>query len=310
MGQKDLAQNDYFNDKARFADVCNGILFQGQDFIKPEELQETDADIVYREEKGKLRKIIPDKVRIWRGSYLSIIALENQSMVDYHMVFRTMKTEAVSYERQWRKREKKYRKEGILLKDKPLCWCKTEEKFIPVITIVIYMGTDKEWDGATCLYDMLDIGKELEPYVSNYKMNLFDCRNCTDFSIFKTENRELFEMISSANDKEKMNELISVNRERYNKLDAETTDLICEMASIDKEKIKRSVRKNRADQAKVKESMDMWKAWEDHKESGRKEATLNAIESVIDSLKVSVSQAMDILKIPESEQEQYLKLLK
>ncbi len=54
----------------------------------------------------------------------------------------------------------------------------------------------------------------------------------------------------------------------------------------------------------------MWKAWEDHKESGRKEATLNDIESVIDSLKVSVSQAMDILKIPESEQEQYLKLLK
>ena len=38
MGQKDLAQNDYYNDKVRFADVCNGILFQGKDMIKPEEI--------------------------------------------------------------------------------------------------------------------------------------------------------------------------------------------------------------------------------------------------------------------------------
>lgn len=30
MGQKDLAQNDYLNDKVRFADMCNGILFHGK----------------------------------------------------------------------------------------------------------------------------------------------------------------------------------------------------------------------------------------------------------------------------------------
>ena len=31
MGQKDYAQNDYFNDKVRFSDICNGILFQGKE---------------------------------------------------------------------------------------------------------------------------------------------------------------------------------------------------------------------------------------------------------------------------------------
>ena len=30
MGQKDLAQNDYLNDNVRFADMCNGIIFQGE----------------------------------------------------------------------------------------------------------------------------------------------------------------------------------------------------------------------------------------------------------------------------------------
>ena len=37
MGQKDYAQNDYFNDKVRLADVCNGILFQGKERIRAEE---------------------------------------------------------------------------------------------------------------------------------------------------------------------------------------------------------------------------------------------------------------------------------
>lgn len=74
MGQKDLAQNDYFNDKDRFADACNGILFQGKRIIKPEELQEVYADIVYMEE-GKRRKIIPDKIRNGMAPYVCMICL-------------------------------------------------------------------------------------------------------------------------------------------------------------------------------------------------------------------------------------------
>ena len=32
MGQKDLAQNDYLNNKARYVDMCNGIVFHGKDY--------------------------------------------------------------------------------------------------------------------------------------------------------------------------------------------------------------------------------------------------------------------------------------
>ena len=142
MGQKDLAQSDYFNDKVRFADACNGILFQGKEIIRPEELQETDAEMVYREEE-KRRKIIPDKVRMWKGIYIAILSVENQTKVDYKMIFRTMKAEAVNYERQWDEREKEYKRAGILHEKANLCWFGKDEKFIPVITIVIYYGTDK-----------------------------------------------------------------------------------------------------------------------------------------------------------------------
>ena len=120
MGQKDYAQNDYFNDKVRFADVCNGILFQGKDYVRPEDLQEMNPDIVYQDkDKEKLRKTIPDKMCFWKGIYLSVLALENQSMVDYSMVFRTMKTEALSYEKQWRALEREHRIQGLIGKRYP-----------------------------------------------------------------------------------------------------------------------------------------------------------------------------------------------
>ena len=116
-----------------------------------------------------------DKVR-FADACIGIIGIENQTKVDYSMVFRTMKAEALSYAKQWNELEKRYTREGKLKKDKLLAWSDLgkESRFIPVIMVVIYFGTDKEWDGAKCLYDMLDMCEELKPYVNNYRMNLFD----------------------------------------------------------------------------------------------------------------------------------------
>lgn len=295
MGQKDLAQSDYFNDKVRFADACNGILFQGKEIIRPEELQETDAEMVYREEE-KRRKIIPDIVRMWKGIYIAILSVENQTKVDYKMIFRIMKAEAVNYERQWDEREKEYRRVGLLHEKAKLCWVGKDEKFIPVITIVIYYGTDKKWDGVTCLYDMLDMDKELEPYISNYRMNLFDYHDCEDFSIFKTENRILFEMLSCSQDKTAMRKLLEEKRNQYKNVDGATIRTIFDIIGI-----KYSLKMR----AKIEEEEDMCKAWdemmEDERQAGREKgislARTEDIRNIMDSLKVSALQAMSILKL-------------
>ena len=307
MGQKDLAQSDYFNDKVRFADACNGILFQGKEIIRPEELQETDAEMVYREEE-KRRKIIPDIVRMWKGIYIAILSVENQTKVDYKMIFRIMKAEAVNYERQWDEREKEYRRVGLLHEKAKLCWVGKDEKFIPVITIVIYYGTDKKWDGVTCLYDMLDMDKELEPYISNYRMNLFDYHDCEDFSIFKTENRILFEMLSCSQDKTSMRKLLEEKRNQYKNVDGATIRTIFDIIGI---KYSSKMR------AKIEEEEDMCKAWdemmEDERQAGREKgislARTEDIRNIMDSLKVSALQAMSILKITETEKDKYISLL-
>ena len=36
MGQQDLYQSDFYEDKSRFADVFNGVLFGGKEVMKPE----------------------------------------------------------------------------------------------------------------------------------------------------------------------------------------------------------------------------------------------------------------------------------
>lgn len=265
MGQKDLAQNDYFNDKVRFADVCNGFLFQGKQIINANELLEAQTDIVYRE-GDVLHKVIPDKVHIWNGFCIGILGVENQTMVDYHMVFRIMKTEAIAYERQWKDRERELRRQGILNEKAQLCWntISKEAKFLPIIMIVIYFGIDKPWDGATYLHDMLDMDKMLEPYVANYKINLFDFHKYSDFSFFRTENRELFEVLSCATDEEKMNKLLQNNLDRYGKLPIDVVSTIFRLSGIDLNAMK-------VYKEKEQEVVDMCKAWDDHMERGRKE---------------------------------------
>lgn len=298
MGQKDYAQNDYFKDKVRFADVCNGILYQGQSVIQPEELQEMDPDIVYYDDKNTLHKLIPDKVMMWKGLCVGIAGIESQTNVDYHMIFRIMKAEALSYDRQWSELEKEYRRDGTLTEHAIFKWTTQgkESRFVPIIILVIYLGTDKEWDGARCLYDMLDISEELKPYVNNYKMNLFDYHNCDDFSIFKTENRLMFETLACSGDKRKMKAFFKEKSHEYENLDITTKLLICDLLGFREDEFLKK---------RIKEGVNMCKAIEDWMDEG----VLMLIRNLSTSQNISIDQAMEMLLIPEDDRERYTALL-
>ncbi len=314
MGQKDYAQNDYFKDNTRFADICNGIIYQGKDIVKPEELQEVEADIVYYDEKEQLHKIIPDKVRIWKGICISIIALENQTKVDYSMVLRIMKIEALTYYKQWLEREKEYRRKVILKTGENFEWnlLGKEIKLLPVIVLVIYLGTEKSWDGAKCLYDMLNIDKTLEPYITNYKINIFDYHEYEDFSCFKTENRLIFETLACTENKRKLKRIFEQKCNEYKKLDRNTLMLLCDLIGFKNKKMIKE---------RIMEGKEMCKALEDIENDARKEGMeeglkegmaeglTRAIKNLMESLNISVVRAMEILKMSEEEQGKYMALL-
>lgn len=205
MGKKDDYQSHYFDSKKRFADLYNGCLFGGKELMRPEDLEETDSVVVIPSRDTTPTKVICDKVRKWKGYYTSILVLESQSYVDYRMVLRTMKDDLANYEKQRTQAYQDLLDSGQKPSNNEFL-SSTPENFrlIPVITLVIYVGTEGPWTGKTELYDLMDIDEELKPYVSNYRFNLYDYHDHNDFSVFKTENRTLFEVLSHSDDKEKI----------------------------------------------------------------------------------------------------------
>ncbi len=229
MGKKDEYQFDYLDDNRRFADQINGALFNGRQIVKPDELEPDEPQIVSTGEKSETGsvKTIVDKVRIWKGKRLHILVVENQNYVDYQMVLRNMLSESIGYRKQWRRKKRAHReKRDLKDRDEYLSGMKKGEKFAPIITLVVYFGTDGAWDGAKCLYDLLDIDEELKEYVTNYRLNLYDCHEHDTFEEYKTGLRQVFEIVRYVEDEEKLQEIMEENREAYSRIDSETRDML------------------------------------------------------------------------------------
>lgn len=231
MGKTDEYQYDYLDDNDRFADQINGALFQGKQLVKPEDLEPADAQAVYLGKEAGLRKnvhTIMDKARMWKGRLLHIVAVENQTYVDYHMVLRNMLSESLSYHKQWKQKKNAHdrRKDLPAGTDEFLSGLSKGEKFIPVITLVVYCGTEHPWDGARCLHDLLEIDEEMKAYVTNYQLNLYDCHEHDTFEEYHTGLRQIFEMVRYGKDKEQVKRIWEENPEAYDNIDDDTRELL------------------------------------------------------------------------------------
>lgn len=292
MGQLDLQQSEYFDSNIRFADAYNGILFDGKPIIKPEDLEECDSVFVQIFEKEKGKKIIADKVKSWKGKFLAILPLEAQNYVDYRMVLRVMQEEISAYDKQRKKALDDMRLTGETLKDDEfLSEMKKDWKFTPVIPLVIYLGKDK-WDAAVTLYELLDIDDNLKPFVNDYRLNLYDYHEETDFNKFKTENKYLFEILYYGNNKEK---LVQIFDEIYNDdtLDLYIDRMLLKTAGIFVNTESITEIKN------GKERIRMIKAFEDVRNEGYITGLKESVKSLMESFDFTLEQALEVLKIDE-----------
>ena len=97
MGKADICESDYLENPEVFADLVNGVLYQGKQVVKPQELREQDGEL--RSILGSnVKKMIRDKVRLWKGTAIAVLTVENLTRVDYHMVFRAMLSECFAYD--------------------------------------------------------------------------------------------------------------------------------------------------------------------------------------------------------------------
>lgn len=284
--------------KKRFYDIYNGCLFGGKELMKPEDLEEADSVIVLPSLQTKATKIIADKVRKWKGYYASVIILESQSYIDYRMVLRAMKDDLANYEKQRAQAYQDFLDSG----QKPssherLSRTPKDLKLIPCITLVIYVGTEEPWDGQTELYGLLDIDEELKPYVSNYRFNLYDYHEHKDFSVFKTENRYLFETLARSGDKENMmHYLQNCPLQNTNDSDIVTAILGCIGKKMSKKDLARI-------QNKETGGYDMCKALRDMVDEGRSEGilegTIRTLYNLINNNTISLTVAAEQAGVSE-----------
>jgi hypothetical protein len=85
---------------------------------------------------------------------VACIGFENQTASDPDMPLRVMGYDGAEYRAQ-------------LLGDND-----TGSRY-PVVTLVLYFGHEKPWSGPLSLKERLNVPKEFEPYVNDYKINLF-----------------------------------------------------------------------------------------------------------------------------------------
>ena len=268
MGTKDSKAKEYLSDNTRFSEIYNYVLFDGEKVIKPEDLKECDTTEVLSVFGIDKKQIVKQKWRDLLKSvsvkhtgqmYVILIGAEAQTDIHYAMPVKTMIYDALNYGEQVNEAKKRHRKnKDYRSSDEFLSGFTLDDKLTPVITITLYLGTT-QWDGPRSLAEMMpQMDERILPFINDYRINLLNPLEITDFSKFETGLRPLFELLKNASDEEKLNELITKD-ETFTKVDVETVAAINLFVGTD---IKYDEKE---------EVVNMCKAWDDHKKRGIQE---------------------------------------
>lgn len=245
MGKYDTCMKEFLQNKDRFADLFNGCCFQGRQIIRAEDLREASENYVITDKRlpGKTRQkdteIIRDvKMVLGSGMVLQVLAVENQSYIDYAMPVRCMGYDAAEYRRQLKERKQERRllmnsenrpKNPAVSMDETLSDILSSDRLHPVYTLCLYSGTEP-WDGPRKLSDMMAFdpqNKNLQSLFEEYHLHLFCINEQYVFDAFRSDLKPLFQAINCRNNKKKMIELMK--DETYSHLNEDTWDAIAVM---------------------------------------------------------------------------------
>lgn len=210
----DIVVKNYWRNNEQFADFFNAVLFDGRQVIKPDELEDMDTEessVLEHKEYAESIGASRDNVKVRKKSTkydveFVILGMEGQERIHYAMPMRVMGYDYGTYKKQYEDNASKYKNTKGLTEDEFISRMKKTDKFIPVITIVVYYG-EKEWDGAVSLHGMLNIPEEMLPFVNDYKMHLVEARK-NNLKLHNINNQDLFNLLEILlNRNEKLNEI-------------------------------------------------------------------------------------------------------
>ena len=152
MGQKDRSEKYLENYNDVFADLFNVLLFKKK-WIREEKLRSLDTESLYKAADDSLGLQRRDILKEYgSGRFLvASLGIENQSTIDSDMPVRVMGYDYAAYRDQINKSKKR----------------------VPVITIILNFSRT-EWKTPLSLKDMFHLSEDLDPFVQDYKIHVFN----------------------------------------------------------------------------------------------------------------------------------------
>ena len=154
MGQKDITEKLLMDYNDVFADIVNGLLCRGEQVIHPCDLVISQPISQYKAD-DRIHEMERDVSKYWKQGNvrIALYGLENQTRVETHMPFRVIGYDGSAYRAQ-------------LLEKK--------EMIVPVVTLVLYFGTETRWNKPKNIKSLIEIPKWLDSYVEDYRIIVFE----------------------------------------------------------------------------------------------------------------------------------------
>lgn len=280
MGKKDIAEKTLLDWNDVFADVFNSLLFNGEQIMRPEELENVSPHSAYKAEKdqkGEPHEQIRDVVKLWRNTEyrIAFCGIENQTDVDHYMPLRVIGYDGATYRSQ-------------LLGKNPTQPC-------PVVTLVLYFGKGL-WTGPRSLKECMKIPDYLSKYVSDYHINVIEVGQLRpeQIEVMKSDFRIIADFFAQY---EKTGDYIADSDTVFHH--PEDTLRFFFVFTNDNRFTGKEIGANT-----MCEFLD--KVENRGIEKGRAEGLTIAIKAIMDKMQVSFEEALSILGIPDTEKERYI----
>ena len=170
MGEKDITEKILADYNDVFADIVNVLLFGGKTIVDENMLESIKDKSQYKTD-GEIHQEERDVSKVLKGKnvHIAFIGFEHQTDVDSKEALRVIAYDGAAY------------KKAIVGKG----W-----RNIPGCYNCALFRT-KRWIKGRSLYDILDITDEWKPYVSDYKINIFEIAYLTPEKVkmFKSDFR-------------------------------------------------------------------------------------------------------------------------
>ncbi|MCI8713942.1 MAG: hypothetical protein HFH23_17230 [Ruminococcus sp.] len=296
MGKKDTVTTKYLRRNMIFADLFNYYVYDGEQVIRPESLEELDTReiaVPYGGEKRaeqpvqRIRDIIKSVVAMTDGKRaFLILCAENQANIHYAISVKNMLYDALHYAKQVENAVASHKESGDYKGadgNEYLSGFMKDDRLIPVVTLTVYWGT-KEWNGSTSIHEMFgEQDEKILSLVPDYKTNLIvpAAMGDEEFDKFHTTLKEVLCFIKCSPDKEKLAKAVEKG-EGFRHLGRDEVDVLnaCVGARLRMEK--------------SKEECDVCKAIQDMMEDAAREARKEAqkeVEKVVKEAKKAAREA-------------------